>query len=326
MELLGLSPYSEILTKLFKGVQDHSLSILKFGLNNLKRVDILKESHQVQQQQSPLVTGPTLIDSPDNLMSENNHFVRDSNPSCVTLDERALPGGSPSSRAWNGETQFFGRNNFNLLVPFPLNQHLNASPQSMTTFRNLNMSPTSRMDVATHEETGFYNGSVSPINLRRSPRQNLTPEENEADLKKFIQEHEKMQHDINEVLKGKIVVERLSPRKISIHLKQALKGLEFTNRKVNSIADNTLNDDDDDDHERPNFEAMGDRIKEAFNQAKVKAAKNFEGMLKSAKDGFRRGSPGKGKHRAKTVKLNQGVMRDAFTMVSVWVIEGAYFI
>lgn len=123
------------------------------------------------------------------------------------------------------------------------------------------------------------------LNSMQEMLENMPTEEQEQNmLKEYYDEHDKMQQQIDEVLKGKTKVASLTPNNVTINLRQVLRNLDSTQKQITQITDtknNTFDDDDSDDLEEPNFGEMATKIKNAFLQAKLKAASNIKGVLKS---------------------------------------------
>jgi len=154
-----------------------------------------------------------------------------------------------------------------------------------------------------------------------------TEDEDKSAMKEYYDEHDKMQQQIDEVLKGKAKVANLTPNNVTINLRQVLRNLEFTHKQVNQITDtknNTLDDEDSDDMEEPNFAEMATKIKNAFQQVKQKAVTNMKGVMKNnatAATNTKKptGKGGKGHGKNKSIKGAEQILiskKDAQTMVS----------
>lgn len=205
--------------------------------------------------------------------------------SADALDNRGSTGGSPTSTGGNPVFLRNGKPNFTMMLPNVQTspQNLNSSPESMYTLRNSTKSPMSNNNYSRGDfvlQNSNFNGHSEEKGQWGSLNQFGDNEEEDIELLKFQQEHKRMQDEIDDFLKGKEVIEHISPSKISTNLKQILKGLEYTTKKVNLIADAPI-DDDDDDMDEPNFAEMGKKIKKAFAQAKVKAVKTLGGIMKA---------------------------------------------
>ena len=186
-------------------------------------------------------------------------------------------------------------------------------------------------------DDGYYNGS-SPMNIQGSyyadgrvdknaAAKMSSQDEDERELRRYMEEHEETKKEIDEVLKGRDIVESLVPtKKVEVGLQEVLKDLNSTKKKVDLIgADNVEDSDDSDDYNESEFEKMGDRIKKAFDSVKGKAVKNMEDYLKSKNTEKTlkeaetdKKSKAKLKKKVKLAVKVESNMKDCATMVSVF--------
>ena len=136
------------------------------------------------------------------------------------------------------------------------------------------------------EALAVSDNRYNQLNSMQEMLENMPTEEQDQNmLKEYYDEHDKMQQQIDEVLKGKTKVANLTPNNVTINLRQVLRNLDSTQKQITQITtdtkNNTFDDDDSDDMEEPNFAEMGTKIKNAFQQAKLKAQANMKGVLKS---------------------------------------------
>ena len=143
--------------------------------------------------------------------------------------------------------------------------------------------------------SGGYNNGSSPMNIqgsyyadargdRNAGAKMPSQDEDERELRKYMEEHEEIKKEIDEVLKGRDIVESIMPtKKVEVGLQEVLRDLNSTKKKVDLIAVENVedSDEDSDNYNESEFEKMGDRIKKAFDSVKGKAVKNMEDYLKS---------------------------------------------
>ena len=217
-------------------------------------------------------------------MASPTNRADDQYGSANALDNRGSASGSPTSIAGNPLILRMGKPNFTGMLSNAQTtpKNLSSSPQSLYTLRNSDKSPNSNYSRGDFVlQNSNFNGYSEERGQWGSLNQFGDYDEEDMELLKYQQEHKRMQEEIDDFLRGKEVVEHISPSKITSNLKQILRGLEHTTKKVNLIADAPVVDDDDDDIEEPQFAEMGKKIKKAFSQAKVKAVKTLGGIMKA---------------------------------------------
>lgn len=141
------------------------------------------------------------------------------------------------------------------------------------------------------EALAVSDNRYNQLNSMQEMLENMPTEEQDQNmLKEYYDEHDKMQQQIDEVLKGKTKVANLTPNNVTINLRQVLRNLDSTQKQITQITtdtkNNTFDDDDSDDMEEPNFAEMGTKIKNAFQQAKLKAQANMKGVLNLKRGNF----------------------------------------
>jgi len=279
------------------------------------------------QQESTLALITVDPDTQDTIQSENK--LKKANPnhlhSYENIEGKSAPSGFYSG---NGNKQTTPRANQSSSGFSKGNKTwntlgLNLQAQSLSNFRvaygtqfnnKLNGEHSQDMILMTTNRN-----TLEDNNMKESLNNLLTNEDDEEEMKEFFYEHERIQQEISEVLKGKQLVNKLLPgNKVSNNLKEILDDLELTQKNVTLMTQQRRsNRNSDDEMSEPEFSEMGERIKKAFNQAKDKATQNMEELLKlknapvTAPKKNTKGKVVKGKGKP----VSQITMKDAETMI-----------
>ena len=283
---------------------------------------------QEPQQETTIPSENKIKKGQYNQLNSSHNIEGKSTPSIYFNGNQKQGGNSPRANKANQTLSGFSKANNSWNTP-----GLNLQAQSLSNFR---VAYGSQFNSINNKLNGEYSqdmilmttnrNTLDDHALKESFNNLLTNEDDEEEMKEFFFEHEKMQHEINEVLNRKQLVNKLIPgTKVSNNLKEILDDLESTQKNVTLITQGRKSaENSDDEMGEPAFSEMGERIKKAFNQAKDKAAHNIEELLKLKNAQAPKKKPevkGKGVKGKGGKNASQIVMKDAETMIVTLIIN-----
>jgi len=271
--VMGYTEHTNVLKKLFRGVQQQVNSVLKFSLKYYAR-----KSSEIEGLQPKNKDGLLNKEEPEILIDKrtllpycainlrgqatqafHSAVAKESGQTSPSKANSPSKSNSPSKMSSN---QFFPPPQ----APYSLFKSGPGFPGGYNDLSRMT-TPPPRKDLSNYSN-GPRLEAYNSYNYDDPSQQN-------ADLEAYKSDYDQMQRDIDDILEGKKNMENFAQPDISTNLKQVLRGLEGFKKKVKALGEGEDNENEDDG--QIDFNGLTGSMLGAFSKAQKKTAKKVIG-------------------------------------------------